>query len=344
MPNYTNKGILNLIAELSGHNKVSGGPTASTNAAGEQVFTYSPFDAKKGFLSRYGSGRNTADELNARIGGEAFLGQEEGKRRIKEIELGGKEQRLSEQERGTQDRLTQAEKHKLESLLGKERASQIIDEIKERGGQDRQTQTEKQHGDVLGKRGITFSPANASAHDIALTPKLMQNAILEEEMNTGILANPRVTESAITGAEQKNLQSLFQNQQLSEVNAGPNQISTFQELTPDKPLGARKRVEGPKEFNTINQTGGYTDPSGNTMGGKATITRGYKGGGIFPMVDPKLMEEAANITEPEATPEAEMEVLRKLLKKYPNAAGGRGTNSPPFVVPSPGGLRGFRGF
>lgn len=277
-------GLLNLIAAMSGHNKIQGGPQATSidPETGQQVFTYNPYKAKGGFLSLYGTGRRNADRLNAEIGGQAFLGQEEGKRRMGEIK-----------EKGTQERLTKDQEYQLQSLLGKERADQIIAEINARSAaSDKEIKT-KQRAEVLGKGGIPYDEQTAEVFSRLLSDPRMQNLAEEESIRNKVLTSPQVRESAITSQVQENLAPLFKNQASTVMNVPPNYVSRFQNITPEKPLGEPSYVQGKEEVQTVEQKGGITKTNKETgepftIAGDTKVTRGYK-----PFISPETKNRAA---------------------------------------------------
>lgn len=277
-------GLLNLIAAMSGHNKIQGGPQATSidPETGQQVFTYDPYKAKSGFLSLYGTGRRNADKLNAEIGGQAFLGQEEGKRRMGEIK-----------EKGTQDRLTKDQEYQLQSLLGKERADQIISEINARSAaSDKEIKT-KQRAEVLGKGGIPYDEQTAEVFSRLLSDPRMQNLAEEESIRNKVLTSPQVRESAITSQVQENLAPMFQNEARSAMNVAPNNVTRFRNITDANPQGQPSYLRGPEEYQTVQQVGGITKMNKETgepytVGGDTKVTKGYK-----PYISPETRNRAA---------------------------------------------------
>lgn len=349
-------GLLNLIAALSGHNDVQGGPIATTDpVTGEQVFTFNPYTAKGGFLSNFGTGRRMSDEMNARIGGDAFLQQEQGKRaRALQKEAGiieeghiakrGEQNIAQEKERGTQDRLTAQEKHKLESLLGKEKAQQIYDEIDLRYKLGVKEAKSKQHMDVLAKEGLPYSEEmvrsmtedSGSPADGTFMPSLatqrLKNAMARESIADEVLTSPQGRKAAVFGGIQDNLKQAFINQRMSEMQMAPGSTGQYRDVFAKPPYGEPRRLEGKTPFETVEQVGGVTmqvmDPNTGelvpqTVGGKAIKTKGYSGGGNFPYADPTLMSKASTLSDTNTmtgstsgggfSPQ-ELEALRKLLQ------------------------------
>jgi len=315
--------LMQLIAALSGQNDVQGGPSVTIDPkTGQQVFTYNPFTAKKGFLSNWGTGGDRASVLNAQIGGQAFLGQEEGKRRQQEILTTAEQNKQLEQLRAT-----------LESKLGKEKADQIMEEL-----------ILRQNLDVLNRGDIPYDKQTAEVYKRALTDPRIANLLAQEKVKSEVLTSPQGQKAAVLGGIAQNLAPVMANQRMSEIMAGPNTSGVFTKFDVANPLGTPQKIVGPQLQQTVTQTGGtpYTDEAtGQTsiLGGKATATSGYTPGGVFPFAKQSSIDKAiqlypGNPSDQNPASQSEdnrLKQLMELLRQNPNLLRQLGgTNAPAY--------------
>lgn len=170
--------IMSLLQNLFGDQSVSGGPQFDPVTG---KFNYQQFQSKPGFFNKPGQRR--ASELNQISAIPAFLNQQQGdinEQLQKLIQSGALEQIHA---KGGEERLTQKEHDAFTSVLGKEKAEQLIKEIEARGGQERMTQKQKYELDsVLGKER-----ADQLIHSIKVTGEETRSSIGktgEENRNT----------------------------------------------------------------------------------------------------------------------------------------------------------------
>jgi len=128
----------------------------------------------------------------------------------------------SEQEsRGKQDRLTLADKQKLESILGKEHSAQVIDEYNQRIKADTGLETHKQYLDYSKSKGIPYSESNLKVADQLLTDPTLQGLLGKQVVENQDLVDPEMEKAARIGRMGTYAMPGFTASKLSEHTVGP---------------------------------------------------------------------------------------------------------------------------
>jgi len=216
--------LMQILAAAKGYNETTGGPTLQTMPDGSQQWTYQPATSKKGFLAPWGTGRARAQELNAEIGGEAFLQQEKGKQEKEQIGLRGEEERKTVSKRGEVDTELEKLRARLQDELGEKAGNRALDLMIKTAKEARETKRKEQAGETMGKMGIiNRGPEDEKVAGEALNDPAIRNSLARIKADTDIVTSPEYT----AGGKAKAAAPIYENFHTGTINTAPGNISTL---------------------------------------------------------------------------------------------------------------------
>lgn len=289
--NYGGPSIMQILAAAKGYNETEGGPQLRTMPDGTEQWVFTPATAKKGFLSRWGTGRAQANALNAQIGGEAYLQQEKGKQSKEEIKL-----------QGTQNKEIEMLRSKLADEIGEKTANRAITLMIKTAEENRRTNREQQHNEVLGKAGVVNrGNEDVETYGRALNDPMIRNSLARTRLGTDIATSPE----ALAGGRAAAVAPVFENFAKGSFNTPDGTITTIPSrdwrelgnlsLSPQVIGSGRESVisQGPPRETVF---GGkvFTEP-----GEQRATTKTTPGYNRIP-VNPDLIRQAGTIPPPPA--------------------------------------------
>lgn len=260
-------GLAGAIGTIAGGARMKGGP--SLNSQTGEV-DYAPYAPSHPGVDKWLMGGRTADSAAAR---NAAIMQYMLEQQVK-----GKQDRSTVKEQGNQVRLTDAEKAKLESALGKEKSDQMIGQIEV-----------QQNADVMGKKGLIYNKANKRVADQVLTDPSIRSEALQTDLTNKYLTAPGTSESFIKGQQAASLAPHYKNMKDSVLTTPSDSISTFD---PGLYGGQPGQVIGPSVEQGLVEGPATELGGGLSIPGKSYPIRRVNPGQVKVPANPELLNQA----------------------------------------------------
>lgn len=159
------------------------------------------------------------------------------------------------------------------------------------GSENRLTDAQKQRLDWMTSRGLPYTDDNFSRADKVLSGQITENEMFKEINKYNTLTDPNYQQAFIRGQTAEAEAPVFKNYKMSEVNTGPDSItsSIF-------PKGYQPTLQiGP----TVEQ--GLVESSPDIMGTRKSFpVRNVTPGKFLPPVDSSVLQQAGKVAPPSA--------------------------------------------